>query len=347
MTRRITTPALALAGAALLALPAVASAHRSPGMAAWGQTWAHVGLASALAAHGGVHATTDSRTKGSASHGAAAAHVGAQVDGVLSTPLAVAASASATSAGQQRTHLAGLMVILGGQATVRTAHTITTLASVQTTTTESLTLVGGATYAVAAGATVTMDGRAYTGTMLYPGERIHAALKSGQVVAIQVQSATAWETYRGMSGGTVQLSLAGTGGATFSAALAPAAMVRTASGTTAASSSTLAAGTEVRAVFSAQGQVILLQATGRTKAAASAAGRDAAHAGTQQPSRQGPEHQGGTAASPQGQGAGATHSQAGAHSQGSAHANGHAKGHGGLALGLSASISASASLGTP
>ncbi|MDA8200415.1 MAG: hypothetical protein M0Z54_13490 [Thermaerobacter sp.] len=323
-----------LAGATLLAVPAlstVAFAHPSPGMSVWGQS-RYAGGSAALTAAGGVQGATHSTTQASAPM--------AQVEGVLTAPVAVTATTSTSSSLQSSStfsgNVAGLIVMFGGQANVRPLLTVTTLSSVQSTAT--LTLASGASYTMAANATVTYQGQAYAGTMLFPGERVHLTLSQGMVTAIQLQSTSAWETYKGMSTGSVQLSYAG--GTTFTAPLAASAMVRTASGTTAVASSTLTTGTLVRAVFNAQGQVVLLQETGRTKAPAgqtstSASGRANASTKSQASSK----GQGVANASPQGQSAGSTHSQASAHAQGAAHANAHAKGHGGLALGLSASAS--------
>ena len=323
-----------LAGATLLAVPAlstVAFAHPSPGTSLWGQSQS--GGSAALTAAGGVQVSTHSTTQVGAPM--------AQVEGVLSAPLAVTATTSTSNTLQSSStfsgNVAGLVAMFGGQANVRPLLTVTTLSSVQSTAT--LTMASGASYTMAANAKVTYQGQAYAGTMLFPGERVHLTLSKGMVTAVQLQSTSAWETYEGMSTGGVQLSYAG--GTTFTAPLAASAMVRTASGTTAAASSTLTAGTLVRVVFNAQGQVMLLQETGRTKVPAgqtstSASGRT--NAGTNsQASSHGP---GVVNASPQGQSAGSTHSQASAHAQGAAHANGHAKGHGGLALGLSASANA-------
>ncbi len=325
-----------LGGATLLAVPAAAFAHPSPGLSVWAQSVANGSLTGSITGSAAVQVTTHSSIPASTnSHSSSSMHQAAgmaQVEGVLTAPVSVAAKASATATSQATSNIGRLVVMFGRHATVRPLHSIKTMASVQPAGT--LSLAGGQSYAMAAGATVTCQGRPYAGTMLYPGERIHAALKRGQVVAIQLQSASAWETYQGRSSASVQLSYAG--GATFSAPLAPAAIVRTATGTTAASASTLAAGMLVRAAFNSQGQVILLQATGR-KAAGSqhAAGKPAGgQSGSQSHST----------ASPQGQ-VGQAHSQAAAHSHASAHAHGHANGHGGLALGLSASASASSSLG--
>lgn len=324
-----------LAGATLLAVPAVAFAHPSPGMSLWGQSYAaaHPGGSAALTAAGAVQAATHATPKASAPM--------AQVEGVLSAPLAVTATTSTSNTLQSSStfsgNVAGLLVMFGGQANARPLLTVTTLSSVQSTAT--LTLASGTAYPMAANASVTYQGQPYAGTKLFPGERVHLTLSKGIVTAIGLQSTSAWETYEGMSTGSVQLSYAG--GTTFTAPLAASAMVRTASGTTAAASSTLATGTLVRVVFNAQGQVMLLQQTGRTPTApaahssASASGRANASTHSQASSKS----QGAVNASPQGQSAGSTHSQASAHGQGATHANAHAKGHGGLALGLSASAS--------
>lgn len=327
-----------LAGATLLAVPAVAFAHPSPGMSAWGQSRAaaHQGGPAALTVAGGGQVSATSTTQTGAPM--------AQVEGVLSAPLAVTATTSTSSTQQSSSILsggvAGLVAMFGGQANVRPAVTVTTLSSVQAAAT--VTLASGASYTLGSNAKVTYRGQAYAGSMLFPGERVHLTLTKGMVTAIQLQSTSAWETYEGMSTGSVSLSYAG--GATFTAPLATSAMVRTASGSMAAASSTLTTGTLVRAVFNGSGQVVLLQETGRTKASAgkaSASGRAAASTRSQASSK----GQSGVKASAQGQSAAAAHSQASAHAQGAAHANAHAKGHGGLALGLSGSVSANANVG--
>ena len=326
-----------LAGATLLGIPAVAFAHPSPGATAWGRN--------VVAAHGATAATltaTGSSRAQTTTHATATASASmTQVEGVLGAPVAVTATTSTSSALQSSStfsgNVAGLVVMNGGQANIRPLLTITTVSSVQSTAT--LSLASGASYTMAPNAKVTYQGLAYAGTMLFPGERVHLALSKGMVTAIQLQSTSVWDTYEGIASGSVQLSYAG--GATFTAPLATAAMVRTASGTTAAASSALTPGTLVRVVFDAQGQVMLLQETGRThtapssRASTSASGRNNAKANANASTH----GQGVVNASPQGQSAGSTHSQAGAHAKGAAHANGHAKGHGGLALGLSASTS--------
>ena len=316
-----------LAGATLLAVPAVAFAHPSPGMGAWGQVKGVGGVAT-LTAVGGARAAHSPSEVGAPME---------QVDGVLSAPVTVSATASTTSAVQSSSIFSGSeagLAAMVGENLVRPLLTITTVSSVQSA--ESLTLESGMSYPLAANAKVTYQGQAYAGTMLFPGERVHFTLSSGAVASIQLQSTSAWETYDGMSGGSAQLSYAS--GTMFTAPLAASAVVRTGSGTTTALS-TLATGTLVRVVFNAQGQVMLLQETGRTRtvpvgqASTSVSGRANAHS---QASSKG---QGAGNASPEGQSAGSTHSQASTHAQGATHANAHAKGHGGLALGLSGSVS--------
>ncbi len=311
-----------LAGATLLAVPAVAFAHPSPGMGAWGPVQgAHAGGAAALTAVGGAPAAHS------------ASEVGApmeQVDGVLSAPVVVSATAGTTTALPSSSIFSGIaagLVAMFGNDPARPLLTITTVSSVQSA--ASLTLESGMSYPLAANATVTYQGQAYAGTMLFPGERVHLALSSGAVAAIELQSTSAWETYEGTSASGVQLSYAG--GATFTAPLA-------ASGPTASSLSALTTGTLVRVGFSAQGDVLLVQKTGRTRTAPVGQGSNAG--GLSQASSRG---DGAANGSPQGQSAGPAHSQASAHAQGATHANAHATGHGGLALGLATSASGGSS----
>jgi hypothetical protein len=171
--------------------------------------------------------TTTSRSRANPSDAKVSASQ--QLEGVVEAPLALTSGAAGTS---------GMVAAASG----------------------SLELMGQQTYAVQSGAAVMFHGMPYDGGMLYPGERVHAAVQSGMVSVIDLESAAAWETYESSASGTVTLEF--DGGTAFTAPLASNAVIREPGGPVSAASTSLKVGTLVRVVWNAQGQIVMMGARG-------------------------------------------------------------------------------------